>query len=325
VLATFGRGDLGPNPFAFAVTPRGAYIEVLGVSPLLIDRVPLQGGAPESVLMASNGCPSASPFGSETTVASDGSTLYMISVDFSASCEGASPSVSTYDLATGSLGTIPPPSGTGNLNVNALRATTQRGVYYLTGTEFDPSTGVLVHWDGATSTVIATLPEWSWDLQIVGEKVFVLGAHALYELPLGGGAATNITPVTFGQGAALLAANSTSVFYTLDGTTIVGRNVATGMTITVATPSEPMLSSTATWADDDYFYFGAGSPIDRGLLRVPVGGGLLRVPMGGGEVETFWSAERRIDAVTTVGCKVYWLAATDFPHGKPAELLVGSR
>ena len=164
--------------------------------------------------------------------------------------------------------------------------------------------------------MISSLPEWCWDLQIVGQRVFVIGAHALYELPIDGGAATELLPVTFGHGSALLAANSTSVFYTLEGTTILRRDVATGMTTTVAAPSQPFLESTTTWADDDYFYFGAGSPIFSGLMRVPV---------DGGPVETFWSAERKIDAVTTVGCNVYWLADTDFPNAQPPELLVGPK
>jgi len=39
-------------------------------------------------------------------------------------------------------------------------------------------------------------------------------------------------------------------------------------------------------------------------------------------VETFWSSDRRIDAVVTVGCEVFWLAGDDFPDGLPGELLV---
>jgi hypothetical protein len=318
VLATFGQGDLGPSPFALAITPQGAFVEITaGGNPVSIDRVPLQGGTPQSVITGSHGCPSMSPFGGETPIATDGVTLYMIGADLSGgACEGATPTVSTYDFATGTLGSVPPPSGTGSLNVIALRATTERGVYYLTGSEFDPSTSDLVHWDGTASSVISTLPEWCWDLQIVGQTVFLIGAHALYELPIGGGVATQVTTVTYGNGAALLAANSSSVFYTVDGTTILSRNVATGMTITVAAPSKPSLASVTTWADEDYFYFGAGSPPYSGLLRVAV---------GGGAVETLWSSERKIDAITTVGCNVYWLADTDFPHAQPPELLLGSK
>jgi hypothetical protein len=317
VVATFGTDDLGPTPFALAITPQGAFVELTaGGRPQAIDRVPLQGGTPEGVIAGMNACPSTSPFGAETPIVTDGATLYMIDTTLSATCQGASPSVSTYDLATRTLGTVPSPAGTGSLNVDALRATTQPGVYYLTGSEFDPSTSVLVHWDGTTSTVIANLPEWCWDLQIVGERIIVMGAHALYELPIDGGAATALLPVTFAHGAALLAANSTSVFYTLDGTTILRRNVATDATTTVATPAEPSLTSVRTWADDEYFYFGAGSPVPSGLLRVPV---------DGGPIETFWSAVRQINAVTTVGCSVYWLGGTDFPNGRPPELLVAPK
>ncbi len=317
VLATFGKGDQGPTVSAVAITPQVAFVELAaGGRPQAIDRVPLQGGTPEGVIAGTNACPSTSPFGAETPIVTDGTTLYMIDTTLSAACQGASPNVSTYDLATGTLGTVPSPAGTGSLDVNALRATTQPGVHYLTGSEFDPSTSVLVHWDGTTSTVIANLPEWCWDMQIVGERIFVIGAHALYELPIAGGAATSLLPVTFAHGAALLAANSTSVFYTLEGTTILRRNVVTGATTTVATPAQPSLTSVRTWADDEYFYFGAGSPVPSGLLRVPV---------EGGPIETFWSSERQIDAVTTLGCNVYWVGGTDFPNGRPPELLAASK
>jgi hypothetical protein len=210
VLATLGTGDSGPSPFALAITPQAAFVEVLlAGNPLAMERVPLGGGTSEGVIPGASACPSTSPFGAETPIVTDGTTLYMIGVTWTAACQGTTASVSTYDLATGTLGTVPPPSGTDTLDVNALRATAERGVYYLTGSEFDPSVGALVHWDGATSTVIASLPEWCWDLQIVGQKVFVIGAHSLYELPIDGGTATDLLPVTFGHGSALLGANAT--------------------------------------------------------------------------------------------------------------------
>ena len=317
VLATFGTGIPGPSPFALAITAQAAFVELTaGGNPQSIDRVPLQGGAPLDVIAGTDACPSTSPFAGESPIVTDGATLYMIDATLGAACQGASRRVSTYDLATLTLGTVPAPAGTEGLDVNALRATSQRGVYYLTGSELDPSTGVLARWDGSASTVIANLPEWCWDLQIVGQRVVVIGAHALYELPIDGGVATELLPVTFAHGAALLAANATSVFYTLEGTTILRRDVMTGATTTVATPAQPSLTSLRTWADDDYFYFGAGSPIPSGLLRVPV---------GGGPIETFWSAERQIGAVTTVGCDVYWVGDTDFPNAQPPELLVAPR
>jgi hypothetical protein len=318
VLATFGAGDLGPSPFAFAITPQDVFVEIsAGGNPVAVDRVPLQGGTPQTVITGKHGCPSMSPFGGETPVATDGATFYMIGADLAgAACQGSTPTVTTYDVATGALGTVPPPNGTSNLNIIALRATAERGLYYLTGSEFDPSTSDLVHWDGTASTIVSQLPEWCWDLQIVGQTAFLMGAHELYEMPIGGGAATAIAPVTYGNGAALLAANSTSIFYTVDGATILGRNVATGMTITAAAPTKPFLESEVTWADDDYFYFGAGSPTHSGLMRVAV---------GGGAVETFWSSDRKIDAITTAGCNVYWLADTDFPNAQAPELLVGSK
>ena len=51
VLATFGEGDLGPSPFAFAITPHGAFVEMTsGGNPRAIVRVPLSGGTPVSVI-----------------------------------------------------------------------------------------------------------------------------------------------------------------------------------------------------------------------------------------------------------------------------------
>ena len=73
-----------------------------------------------------------------------------------------------------------------------------------------------------------------------------------------------------------------------------------------------MLGGTTTWADDDYVYFGAGSPIDMELLRAPVGG---RPPS-----RRTGAPSGRIDAVTTVGCQVYWLADTDFGSAQAPEL-----
>ena len=81
---------------------------------------------------------------------------------------------------------------------------------------------------------------------------------------------------------------------------------------TVASPAKAYVSSATAWADDRYLYFGANGSQT----------GLLRVPVRGGAIETFWAAPRKIDAVTTVGCNVYWIADTDYPDLAPPELLV---
>jgi hypothetical protein len=312
VLATFGTGISNQIPFALAVASGSVYVELLfGSVPDAVVRVPATGGPPERILMGANGTPSMSPF-SEAPLVTDGAFLYMVGVDFTASGIGSSPTVTTYDLATGAVGAIPDPPGTSPLDVSVVRATNEPGAFYLTGSEFDPSTSDLVHWDGTRAVVVGVLPEWCYDLQIVGGSVFVLGAHGFYELPVAGGTASEITPVTFGMGSALIGANSTSVFYTVDGAEILRRTVATGATISVASVPGAALDSGSAWADDAYLYFGQSQSWS----------GLLRVPVGGGPVETFWSSDRRIDAVVTVGCEVFWLAGDDFPDGLPGELLV---
>ena len=310
VVATFGTGDLAPDVFTFAVAEGFAFVET-GASgnPLAIVRAPLGGGAAVTAVAGQPpgcGAASMSPFGYESPLVTDGTTLYMASLDFSATGQGSSPTVTSYDVFTDALGVVPPPAGTASLNVSALRATTARGVYYLTGSEFDPSTSDLVHWDGVTSAVVATLPEWCYDLQIVGETIFLLGAHALYQMPLEGGPIAVDTPVAFAMGVALLGANSTALFYTTDGVHIVRRTPA-GATLAVA--AALMDGYGIAWADESYLYFSAPS-------------GLLRVGVHGGAVETFWPSTRSIKAVMTVGCHVYWLADTDFANNIAPQLFV---
>jgi hypothetical protein len=310
VVATFGTGDLAPDVFTFSVAEGFAFVET-GVSgnPLAIVRAPLGGGAVVTAVAGQPpGCGTASmsPFGYESPLATDGTTLYMASLDFSATGQGSSPTVTSYDVSTNALGVVPPPAGTASLNVSALRATPAPGVYYLTGSEFDPSTSDLVHWDGVTSTVVATPPEWCYDLQIVGETIFLLGAHALYQMPLAGGPIVVDTPVTFATGAGLLGANSTAVFYTTDHVHVVRRTPA-GATLTLASALENGYG--IAWADEIYLYFSGPA-------------GLLRVGVLGGAVETFWPSPRSIKAVTTVGCHVYWLADTDFANNIAPQLFV---
>jgi hypothetical protein len=321
VLASFGTGaPNGPTLWSLAITRGAVFVDATDASnsPLAVYRVPLGGGTPMSLVSGQSGCPSMSPFATESPLAADDASLYMVSADFTATCQGSSPTVTTYNVATAALGSVPAPSTTAALNVTALWATPgDRGVYYLTGSEFDPSTTDLVHWDGATSAIVSSLPQWSYALQVVGTFAFALGRNALYKVPLTGGAATEVAELDPDAGTpTLLGANSTALFYTPDGARLVRLTAQTGDTTEIT--SLTSVSYGPSWADDRYVYFGGYEP-PSGLVM----GGLYRVPAGGGAVEAFWT-DGTVRAVMAFGCAVYWLTDVNFGQNLPSQLLVAA-
>ena len=200
------------------------------------------------------------------------------------------------------------------------------GVFWIvTGPGF--SDGLLAHWDGTTTTTLAsfpsgpsTTPELTLDMAVSATQAFVLTSHALYSVPLSGGTPLElrawppVSPMSYAQ-PQIVALNDQSVFYSLDAATIVRRDIGSGdeHTIVGGLTLESLLygSGRIGWADSSWLYFVTGRPL--GDLWT-----LSRVRVDGGEVEVLWDSTARPPSLAVVGdaCSIYWLTASaPTPYG----------
>lgn len=320
VLAALGDFTNFQSPFALTVFGDTVYFAVHSGNnnPLGIYGVPATGGAPPRELIAGVfGC-AESPFG-YGPVATDGAFLYTPQEDEVSLCGGASLRVTTYDLRTGALSALPNPAEPAEMYVNNVLALPGRGVFWILGSPYGPSFTYFVRWDGSETAIVATMRDWVVDFVVAGDQVFLQSDTTLYQAPLDGtGDAAAVVDTLVADHSALLGGNSSSAFYTKDGSTILRRDVTGGAVGTVATTPGARLAHVTAWVDEDWVYFaGAGAPT--------ASGGMLRVPVSGGPVSTFWASDWLLTGVTSDACNVYWLADEDFTNSLPSEVLYQRR
>lgn len=269
-----------------------------------IRRVPLAGGMPEDV---DSGNYDYGPIVHDTT------NLYVPKV---VTTPGTSwhAGVAALPLVGGAAKILMSPSPQpGPLYVTDLWASDATGAVWLfsTGSPSDPT--LLARSDGAGPGLVASIPGWAFELVVAGEQVFVHATHALYSVPLAGGPATELRPLTLD--AALLGVTASAVFFTPDGTSIVRREVATGAETTLTTGASihtaVFANRVASWVDETGVYFGEGEM-------------LKRVGLDGGAPEVLASETgRQVQAITSDGCDVYWGVTAS--GSAPAEVRVRSK
>ena len=132
-----------------------------------------------------------------------------------------------------------PPAPSQGRWVGSIGTNGDAGVFWIvTGPGF--SDGLLAHWDGTTTTTLAsfpsgpsTTPELTLGMAVSATQAFVLTSHALYSVPLSGGTPVElrawppVSPMSYAQ-PQIVALNDQSVFYSLDAATIVRRDIGSG-------------------------------------------------------------------------------------------------
>jgi hypothetical protein len=307
---------------ATSITAAGAFVyyEVNDGSneALAIYETKATGGKATPIVLGVPGCAS-SPFGFGDLV-TDGRYLYTpdeVEVDL---CSGASLDVTAYDLATGALTMLPNPPSPTMRGLASVRAAPGGGAIWIYTDDMLGDDSWIVRWDGTSTSVIAQVPDLAFDLVISGDQALVAADKSLYLVALSSGEVTSVGSIEFGK-FSLAGANATAFFYTPDGVSIDRRDAATGeVTTVVAGTGSQILSSAALWVDDDSVYFPMGSPTSGGAK-------LGRVPATGGEATVIYEDAKRdgIDAVTSDGCNVYWVAGIDFDHSRPSALYARGR
>lgn len=209
----------------------------------------------------------------------------------------------------------------GNLpsSVSTIATNGDAGVFWIV-TGGGVSEGLVAHWDGAATTTLAsfpwappTAPELTIDLAVSATQAFVLTSRALYSVPLSGGPSVvlrawpPVSPMSYPQ-PQIVALNERSLFYSLDATSIVRRDLGSGdeHTIVGGLTLQSLLwgSGHIGWADASWLYFLTGYLGDTWTLS--------RAKVDGGEVEVLWDSTARPPSLAVAGdaCSIYWLAAS---------------
>jgi hypothetical protein len=322
LLATVGEFSRYDKVTAMVVAGGALFYAVSdgGNDPLAIVRVPIGGGPVTEVVKGASGCEATSPF-AYGPLATDGRLLYTNDEE-SIGCTGYAVRVTTIDVATGALGSLPFPPGVDaeprSLFPKALRG---GGAAWVVdpGTYTGPV--VVAAWTGGpTSRVVATLPAWTTGFERVGDTGFAAtidkGTATLLAVPLAGGAPTALG--TFGPKLSLHGANDDALFFTPDGTTLARRDAATGEVTTLAIP----LPTHAFHVDRDHVYTDSVGQTPTSFPAV-----LTRVPAKGGAPEEVWRDDARngIQAITTDACNVYWVAGPDYDASAPPAVFARRR
>lgn len=165
-----------------------------------------------------------------------------------------------------------------------------QGVAWLLSLPSGQNTHV-ARWDGTTSAVVVTLPDYAYRLVVVGPTAFAASSKALFATPIAGGTESVVHAMT--SEGALLAGNATSVFFSPDGSTIVRRDAGSGVEDIIA-EGITISSRRAAHADAHSLYFAS----TLGLERVSTDGG------GAEHVGT----PSFVESIAGDDCNVYWAA-----------------
>jgi hypothetical protein len=158
------------------------------------------------------------------------------------------------------------------------------------------TTASVLRWDGTTATVLGSFDGLGTRAFVVEMKVYIGAVKGLWSAALDGSGLRAVR--TWGQGAGLLAANATSVFFTPDGSTVMRRDEGSGAESTIATgvqfaASGPQFTGPApAFADATALYVAT----EQGILRVPVNGGAPAI----------FANTKPLQALTGDDCNVYW-------------------
>jgi hypothetical protein len=197
--------------------------------------------------------------------------------------------VARRSLATGKEDLLPKPAGiSGSLTVLAI-AEWDPGIIWLT-VDNDTSIGRLFHWDGTTTTELAVTESY-WPsglpLAVTNTTAYIASSSELIAVPLYGSGAQIVQTWEDGKGA-LLAANATSVFYTLDGSTILQSDETLGVVNTIATGVHARYAA----ANLESLYVMTMTDIVRVSLR--------------GEPTVTITSSPTLNALGVDECNVYW-------------------
>jgi hypothetical protein len=191
--------------------------------------------------------------------------------------------------------------------VNDVAADPRGGVLWLLWNYVSGGATVLARWDGATTTTLASFAEAATGLAASASSAFVLTGHALYSVPLAGGAPVELRSMPAAAFTELLGLDEPWLFYSPDGASIVRRDISSGKEITLAHGVDLVPGTGGGqhgWADSsgDYFLTGShGAP--KRLLRLNVDGGAP-------EVLSDAPDHAPSGAVATDACNVYWLTSS---------------
>ncbi len=181
------------------------------------------------------------------------------------------PYVVSRPLAGGPESRIPNPVPA-MTNVSAMAAT-GNGAAWAEVDWVNYTGSYVLEWDGTTTTELGFVDDDLYGMFVVGQDAYLNGVKTLYVTPLAGGGLTALHSVEAGGG--LIAANADSVFFSLDGNSVVRRDAATGAETVLVSGLDYVADGGTTparraaYADAEYLYFG----LEDGLHRVPVDGG----------------------------------------------------
>ncbi len=205
--------------------------------------------------------------------------------------------------------------------VGSIATNGDAGVFWIL-TGGGVSEGLVAHWDGSTTTTLASFPwatptatELTIDLAVSATQAFVLTSRALYSVPLSGGASVvlrawpPVSPASSPHEPQIVAINDQALFYSLDAASIVRRDIGSGdeRTIVSGLTFESLTwgAGRVGWADSSWVYFVTGLPLGYQTT-------LSRVKVDGGEVEVLWDSPVRPPSLAVAGdaCSIYWLTAS---------------
>ena len=283
-----------------------------GLAQTSLARAPLGGGEPE-------------PFATDATyvegrLAHDASYLYFPNAGVLSPSGVYVQNVVAAPLHGGPSRTLdapPPQDQPSSVSVASIATNGDAGVFWLL-TEVKNgevvSGGLLAHWDGAATTTLASFPELTIDLAVSATQAFVLTSRALYSVPLPGGAPVELrawptVSLDSLPQPQIVAISDQALFYSLDATSIVRRDIGSGDERTIASgltfESNLWGMGRIGWADSSWVYFFTGQSLSDLWT-------LSRVKVDGGEVEILWDSPTRPPSLAVVGdaCSIYWLTAS---------------
>lgn len=276
----------------------------------VVDQVPIVQGGPRDDRLTS--FPANGEYGFGSPLVTDGQYVYFLAGSgpqggfqrvIAAPLNGASPAR-----------TLDNPAHATPYFISGLAAAGDRGVSWVLYHWTFGGSSVLAHWDGASTRSVATFDKdqdatVGDSLAANATTMFVLTRKALVAVALDGSTQKPLQSFAGGAGTQILGLNAQAIFYSVDGTSIVRHDLASGAE-TIIAGRVALLSWSVHhhgWADEDWLYFVTGDTVkgnDQGRE-------LRRVSVSDGQMEVMWDAHDRppTGVVATDACNVYWLTA----------------